>query len=78
MLFEFKDYKEGSYLSYRKDPGVWLVGIASLFVFLGLMVRSLGAWYRIQYAVENKVAYVLISTRGILADKDRIIWKLRK
>ncbi len=76
--FEFRDYKEGSYLSYRKDPGVWLVGLASLFVFLGLTVRSLGAWYRIQYAVENKLAYVLISSRGILADKDRIIKKLGK
>jgi hypothetical protein len=78
VTFEFKDYKEGSYLSYRKDPGVWLVGIACLFVFLGLFVRSLGAWYRIQYAAEKKTAYVLISTRGILADKDRIIKKLSK
>jgi cytochrome c biogenesis protein ResB len=78
ITFEFRDYREGSYLSYRKDPGVWLVGLASLFVFLGLTVRSLGAWYRIQYAVQNKVAYVLISSRGILADKDRIIKKLRK
>ncbi|MEN8263792.1 MAG: cytochrome c biogenesis protein ResB [Nitrospirota bacterium] len=76
--FEFRDYKEGSYLSYRKDPGIWLVGLAGLFVFLGLFVRSLGAWYRIQYAVESKTAYVLISSRGILADKDRIIKKLKK
>lgn len=75
---EFEGYEEGSYLSYRKDPGVWLVGIACLFVFLGLFVRSLGAWYRVQFAVENKTAYVLISTRGILADKDRIIKKLKK
>ncbi|MBI5409528.1 MAG: cytochrome c biogenesis protein ResB [Nitrospirae bacterium] len=74
--FEFRDYTEGSALSYRKDPGVWLVGFACLFVFLGLFVRSLGAWYRIQYAVEGDTAYVLISTRGILADKDRIINKL--
>ena len=76
VVFKFKDYKEGSYLSYRKDPGVRLVEIACWFVFLGLFVRSLGAWYRVQYAVENEVAYVLISTRGILADKDRIIKKL--
>ncbi len=76
--FEFRDYEEGSYLSYRKDPGVMVVGIACLFVFLGLFVRSLGAWYRIQYAVENKIVYVLISTRGILADKDRIIKQLKK
>lgn len=77
VAFAFRDFKEGSYLSYRKDPGVWVVGLACLFVFLGLFVRSLGAWYRIQYAVENKIAYVLISTRGILADKDRIIRKLQ-
>ena len=76
--FEFRDYEEGSYLSYRKDPGVWLVGLACLFVFLGLFVRSLGAWYRIQYAVDDKTVYVLISSRGILADKDRIIKKLQK
>jgi cytochrome c biogenesis protein ResB len=76
-LFEFADYKEGSYLSYRNDPGVWLVGFACLFVFLGLIVRNLGAWYRIQCAFEKKIAYVLISTRGILADKDRIIRKLK-
>jgi len=76
--FEFRDYEEGSYLSYRKDPGVWLVGLACLFVFLGLFLRSLGAWYRIQYAVENGTVYMLISSRGILADKDRIINKIRK
>ena len=78
VLFEFRDYKEGSYLSYRKDPGVRLVGLACLFVFLGLFVRSLGAWYRIQYAAERKIAYVIVSSRGILADKDRIIRKLNK
>jgi cytochrome c biogenesis protein ResB len=76
IFFEFRDYREGSYLSYRKDPGVWLVGLACLFVFLGLVVRCLGAWYRIQCAFEKKTAYVLISTRGILADRDRIIRKL--
>ncbi len=78
VTFEFTDYKEASYLSYRKDPGVWLVGLACLFVFLGLFVRSLGAWYRVQCAVESNTAYVLISTRGILADKRRIIKKLKK
>jgi hypothetical protein len=78
VIFEFRDYEEGSYLSYRKDPGVLLVGLACLFVFVGLFVRSLGAWYRVQYAVENETAYVLISTRGILADKDRIIRKLQQ
>jgi len=77
-VFEFKDYEEASYLSYRKDPGVWLVGLACLFVFIGLFVRSLGAWYRVQYAVEGNTACVLISTRGILADKDRIVKKLKK
>jgi len=77
ITFEFNDYEEGSYLSYRKDPGVWLVGLACLFVFIGLFVRSLGAWYRIQYAVENEIAYVLISTRGILADKDRVLRRLK-
>lgn len=76
ISFEFRDYREGSYLSYRKDPGVWLVGLACLFVFLGLTVRCLGAWYRIQCALEKKTAYVLVSTRGILADRDRIIRKL--
>jgi cytochrome c biogenesis protein ResB len=76
VVIKFKDYREGSYLSYRKDPGVWLVGIASLFVFLGLIVRSLGAWYRVQVVLEKKLAYVLISSRGILADRDRIIRKL--
>lgn len=78
VTFEFKDYREGSYLGYRKDPGVWLVGFASLFVFLGLILRSLGAWYRVQYAFEDKTAHVLVSSRGILADKDRIIKRLKK
>jgi len=76
--FEFRDYREGSYLSYRRDPGVWLVGLACLFVFIGLIVRCLGAWYRIQYADEEKTAYVLISTRGILADRDRIVRNLQR
>jgi hypothetical protein len=76
VIFEFRDFKEASYLSYRKDPGVWLVGFASLFVFLGLVVRSFGIWYRVQYGVESKIVYALISTRGILADKDRIVKKL--
>lgn len=78
VTFEFRDFREGSYLSFRKDPGVWLVGLACLFVFLGLFVRCLGAWYRIQYACENKTSYVLVSTRGILADRDRIIRKLHQ
>ena len=78
LIFEFKDYEEASSLSYRKDPGVWLVGLASLFVFLGLSVRSFGAWYRVQYAVEDRTAYILISTRGILADKDRVVTRLRQ
>jgi cytochrome c biogenesis protein ResB len=77
-VIEFNNYLEGSTLSYRKDPGVWLVGMACLFIFLGLIVRSLGAWYRIQYALEGTTAYVLISTRGILADRDRIAGKLKK
>ena len=77
-VFEFKDYEEASSLSYRKDPGVWLVGLASLFVFLGLFVRSFGAWYRVQCAVEDRTAYILISTRGILADKDRVVARLRQ
>ena len=75
-VIEFNNYEEGSTLSYRKDPGVWLVGMACLFIFLGLIVRSLGAWYRIQYALEGTTAFVLISTRGILADRDRIAGKL--
>jgi hypothetical protein len=53
------------------------VGFACLFIFLGLIVRSLGAWYRIQYALDGNTAYVLISTRGILADRDRIVGKLK-
>lgn len=77
ISFEFNGYEEGSYLSYRKDPGVWLVGFACLFVFIGLFVRSLGAWYNVQYATENGIAYVLISTRGILADKERVLRKLK-
>ena len=78
VVFEFKDYEEASSLSYRKDPGVWLVGLASLFVFLGLSVRSFGAWYRVQCTVEDRTAYILISTRGILADKDRVVTRLRQ
>ncbi len=78
VVFELKDYEEASSLSYRKDPGVWLVGLASLFVFLGLFVRSFGAWYRVQCAVEDRTAYILISTRGILADKDRVVARLRQ
>lgn len=78
LIFEFKDYKEASYLSYRKDPGIWFVGSACLFVFLGLFVRSIGAWYRVQCAKEDKTTYILISTRGILADKKRIIRRLRQ
>ncbi|MBI5196153.1 MAG: cytochrome c biogenesis protein ResB [Nitrospirae bacterium] len=75
--FKMKDYKETSALSYRNDPGVWLVGLACLFVFIGLFVRSLGAWYRVQCSVEGNKSYLLISTRGILADRERIIRRLQ-
>lgn len=77
-VFTLTGLVEGSYLSYRKDPGVWVVGIACLFVFVGLVLRSLGGFYRVQCAFEKKVAYVLISSRGILADGDRIIRKLSR
>jgi hypothetical protein len=75
--FKMKDYKETSALSYRNDPGVWLVGLAGLFVFIGLFVRSLGAWYRVQCSAEGSRSYILISTRGILADRGRIIRRLQ-
>lgn len=77
-VFVMTGLVEGSYLSYRKDPGVWVVGFACLFVFVGLILRSMGGFYRVQCAFEKKDAYVLISSRGILADRDRIVRRLSR
>ncbi|MBI4685140.1 MAG: cytochrome c biogenesis protein ResB [Nitrospirae bacterium] len=69
----FRNLKEGSSLSYRVDPGVPLIGISTLLVFLGLLVRCLGYWYRVYIVIKGRKIFTLISTRGLFANKDRIL-----
>ncbi len=72
----FKDFKEASLLSYRVDPGVWIIGLAALFVFIGLSVRVYGWWYRVRVFQSHSRVYVNISTRGLLANKEKLLFRL--
>ncbi len=74
----FKDLKEGSGLSYRVDPGVPLIGISTLLVFLGLFFRCFGYWYRVYIIIKEGRLFTLISTRGLFANKDRVLRNLAR
>ncbi len=72
----FKDLEEGSALSYRVDPGVPLIGVSTLLVFIGLLLRSFGYWYRVYIIIKGGSLFALISTRGLFANKDRVLKSL--
>ncbi len=76
VMIAFKDFKEASVLSYRVDPGVWIIGIAALFVFIGLCARVYGRFYRIRIFERQGRVFINISTRGLLADKDKVLTKI--
>ena len=76
VMITFKDYKEGSVLSYRVDPGVWIIGIAALFVFVGLCARVYGGFYRVRVFQKQGEIYINISTRGLRANRDKILSRI--
>lgn len=73
----FKDLTEGSSLSYRVDPGVPLIGISTLLVFIGLLLRCFGYWYKVYIIINEGKLFALVSTRGLFANKDRVIKHLQ-
>jgi|Deesub1362A_J573_1020465.scaffolds.fasta_scaffold00013_157 hypothetical protein len=76
--FLFKEFEEGSVLSYRVDAGVPIIGVSILLVFVGLFIRSFGYWYRVQIGSKDGRLLMRISTRGLSANKDRIITALKQ
>jgi cytochrome c biogenesis protein ResB len=75
--FVFRGMEEGSALSYRHDPGVTFISISVWLVFIGLTLRSLGYWGRLQMTERDGRLYALLSTRGLLANKARITERLK-
>ncbi len=69
----FKDFEEASVLSYRVDPGVFIIGISTLFILIGLCARVYGRFYRVRIFERQGVVFVNISTRGLLANKDKVL-----
>ncbi len=67
------DFSESSILSYRKDPAQPILWIGITAVFFGMLFRIFGWWYRVQLLSEDGKIYILISTRGLLANRDRVI-----
>ncbi len=67
---------EASVLSYRVDPGVPLIGLSTLLVFLGLLLRSYGYWYRVRIAEREGRLYMTVSTRGLLARREKVTRRL--
>ncbi len=70
------DFKEASVLSYRVDPGVPVVAVATGFVFLGLLIRVYGNFYRVRVIQMDGSLYLLVSTRGLLADRRKVLRRL--
>jgi len=75
--FLFKRMEEASVLSYRVDPGVTFISISVWLLFAGLLLRSLGYWGRIQFVSRNGKTYALLSTRGLLANGEKIMARLK-
>jgi hypothetical protein len=72
----FKKFEEASVLSYRIDRGLPLIGIATLLVFVGLVMRTYGNFYRIRiYNIGGRL-FLSVSTRGLLADRKKVLKKL--
>ncbi|MBI4847812.1 MAG: cytochrome c biogenesis protein ResB [Nitrospirae bacterium] len=74
--FEILEIRDGFLFFYSKNPSLWLVGITSVLALLVLSVRCFCAWYRIELASENNTTYVLLKTRGALADKEMLLKKM--
>lgn len=76
-----KEFKEASVLSYRYDPGVPILWWSGVTLLIAMALRVFGAWYRIIYRLEEKdgMPHLLlkIKTRGIMADEERLIKRLK-
>ncbi|MEE9614607.1 MAG: cytochrome c biogenesis protein ResB [Thermodesulfobacteriota bacterium] len=77
----FISVEESSILSYRYDPGVWLLYIAGIFVLVAMSLRCFGGWYLVAFRVEEAgvsggggTTRLLLSmdTRGLRADPEKI------
>lgn len=76
QVLNFTEFVEGSVLSYRIDRGVTLIAVSTLLVFLGLVFRSYAYWYRIRIISDNGRLMMAVSTRGLLARKERVLKRL--
>ncbi|RJQ14994.1 MAG: hypothetical protein C4560_11135 [Nitrospiraceae bacterium] len=70
------EYNRTCLFGFKKDPGFVFISFACGFIVIGLFVISFGSWYRVQLAVDNGTTYVLINTKGVRADRKRLLQKL--
>ncbi len=72
----FEGFEETSILSYRYDPGVWLLWYAGFSVFGLMALRCLGRWYMLRFRIEKKEGRTLLTvrihSRGLMADAQRV------
>jgi len=74
----FSGFDEASVLSYRVDPGVSLLEISIWLVFIGLFLRSMGRYYKVQIGIRDREVFFTIATRGLFADRQSLIERLRE
>ncbi len=75
-VFTFRNLREASVLSYRIDLGVPVIAVSTLLVFLGLVFRSYGYWYRVRIVQKDSRLLMAVSTRGLLANKEKVFKRL--
>ncbi len=70
----------GTVLSYRHDPGVFLLWIAAPVLFFGMLFRAWGRWLRASYVVEKTAGgcqvYVQLLRAGIFGGEAGTMEKL--
>ena len=73
----FEGFEELSIVSYRYDPGVWVLWYAGFFVFTVMALRCLGRWYMLRVRMESLQGRTLLTVsvygRGLMADPERVL-----
>lgn len=75
-------FKQGSVLSYRYDPGLGLLYLASSLFFIAMTVRSWGRRYTLRCLVEEEEGHGMVSfalaSMGLTAKPEAVMERLEK